>query len=126
MKALPALLAACCFFVYGESFSPADVAILGDIDYGARSAELECAAKPQYCALVFNGTSGDRVEVTVTGTPAQTTVAIADGSLKELARGTGSATVTLPKVAEDLATYYILFRDPAGKPGKFTVELKKK
>jgi hypothetical protein len=125
MKSIPVLLAACCFCLSAETFSAADVAILGDIDYGGRSAELECSGKPQYCALVFNGTSGDRVEVTVTGGSGQPFVALADGSLKELTRGSGTAAVTLPKVNDDLATYYIVFRDSAGKPGKFTVELKK-
>jgi hypothetical protein len=126
MKLIPALFAACCLLLYAENFSPADVAILGDIDYGAKSAELDCAGKPPYCALVFNGNSGDQVEVTVTGSSPEPLVALADGSLKELSRGTRQASVTLPKVAEDLATYYILFRDPAGKAGRFTVELKKK
>jgi hypothetical protein len=121
---LPALIA-CAFFLQADSFAPSDVAILGDIDYGKKSADLECAAKPPFCALVFNGKSGDKVEVTVTGGGGKPFVALADGALKELARGAGSASATLPEVADGLATYYIVFQDAGGKPGRFTVELRK-
>ncbi|HYO83838.1 MAG TPA: hypothetical protein VES20_20715 [Bryobacteraceae bacterium] len=126
MRLSLALLAACAFGLAAESFPPAEVAILGDIDYAQKSAEMECSGKPQYCALVFNGKSGDVVEVTVSGGERKPFVAFADGSLKELARGSGVASFTLPEVAEGLATYYIIFRDPENKPGRFTIELKKK
>jgi hypothetical protein len=119
------LLIACALWLQADSFQPSDVAILGDIDYSQKSAELECAAKPPFCALVFNGRSGDKVEVTVTGGAGKPFVALADGTLQELARGTGSASATLPRVADDLATYYIVFQDPDGKPGRFTVQLRK-
>lgn len=125
MKLFLTLLAA-AICLHAENFPPAEVAILGDIDYGGKSTELECTGKTRYCALVFNGQSGDAVAITVSGGAGKAFVAIADGGLKELAHGTGSAAATLPKVADDLATYYIVFRDPEGKPGRFTVELKKK
>ena len=67
MRLSLALLATAAFGIAAESFPPADVAILGDIDYGKKSADLECSGKPRYCALVFNGKSGDVVEVTVSG-----------------------------------------------------------
>src|SRR5688572_8193913 len=126
MRLSLALLASYAFGIAAETFPPAEVAILGDIEYAQKSAELECSGNPKYCALVFNGNSGDRVEVTVTGGQQKPSVAIADGSLKELARGLGVASVTLPEVADGLATYYIIFRDPESKRGRFTVELKKK
>jgi hypothetical protein len=119
-------LLGCSICLSAGNFAPADVAILGDIDYGGKSRELSCEAKPPYCALLFNGTTGDRVEATVSGGDGKAFVAIADGSLKELVRGSGSVTATLPDVQDGLATYYILFRDPQGKAGRFTVELKKK
>ena len=126
MRLSLALLAACAFGIPAESFPPAEVTILGDIDYGQKSIELECGGKPQYCALVFNGQSGDDVEATVSGGQRKPFVALADGGLKELARGSGIAVFTLPDVAEGLATYYIIFRDPENRPGRFTVQLKKK
>jgi hypothetical protein len=107
-----------------ESFSPAEVKILGDIDYGQTSAPLECGAKPSYCALVFNGRNGDQVDVTVKG-DRRALVSLADGSLKELIRGTDHVTYTLSHAEGELVTYYIVFRDVEGKAGRFTVELKK-
>jgi len=107
-----------------ERFSPADVKILGDIDYGQTSATLECGETPKYCALVFNAMSGDRVEAQVKG-DGKVLVSIADGGLMELARSTGTATVTLPSAGPDPMTFYVVFRDSEGKAGKFTVVLKK-
>ena len=126
MRLSLALLACLAIGIAAESFSPADVAILGDIDYGSKSTELECSGKSRYCALVFNGKSGDVVEVTVSGGERKPFVALADGSLKELARGSGVAGFTLPEVADGLATYYIVFRDTESKPARFTVQLRKK
>src|SRR5688572_29992458 len=76
-----AVLISTCALLLAESFPPAEVAILGDIDYGGKSAALACpvVAKQKYCALVFNGASGDRVEVAVTGGDGKPFVAIADG-----------------------------------------------
>ncbi len=113
-----------------ESFSPADVEVLGDLDYGQTSKPLTCSGKQQkHCALLFNGLSGDRVEVTAQSGGSAPFVAIADGRLQELAHGTGKVTATLPEVNDKLATYYIVFRDsmanPDGKPGTFTIALGK-
>ena len=46
MKLSLGLLAACTICLGAKSFSPADVAILGDIELGEKSAELDCGAKP--------------------------------------------------------------------------------
>ena len=86
MKRCAALLAF-SFCLCAESFSPTDVAILGDIEYGGKSPELACEAKPPYCALVFNGTTGDRVEATVAGGDDKPFVAIADGSQQFVVAG---------------------------------------
>jgi hypothetical protein len=123
----PALvLLAAGFLLLAKTFPFAEVAILGDIDYGKKSEGLACPMQTQkYCALLFNGTSGDEVEVTVTGGEGKAFVAIADGALNELATGAGKATMKLPAVAEDVATYYIVFHGDQQKAGKFTVELRK-
>ena len=121
----PALLLTCVLMLAAESFPPAEVEIL-DIDYGQTSDPLVCSAKQKYCSIVFNGMSGDRVQVQGRGDGADKPfVAVADGSLKELAHGPGDVTATLPEVTDKLATYYIVFCDPSGKPGKFTIQLKK-
>ncbi|HYP13461.1 MAG TPA: hypothetical protein VEQ63_06030 [Bryobacteraceae bacterium] len=114
-----------CVLLMAESFSAGDVAILGDLDYEHTSEALECPAKQKFCSLLFNGLSGDRVQVVVRGGEDKPFVALADGSLTELARGSGEVSATLPEVADRLATYYIVFRDVNGKPGRFTVQLKK-
>jgi hypothetical protein len=110
----------------GKTFPFAEVAILGDIDYGKKSDALACPVQSQkFCALLFNGASGDEIEVTVTGGEGKAFVAIADGALNELASGAGNATMKLPAVADDLATYYIVFQGAGEKAGRFRVELRK-
>ena len=107
-----------------EQFSPADVTILGDIDYGQTSPVLDCPGGEKYCALVFNAAGGDKVELTVTGGAGKALVAVADGTLKELARGNSKLVASLPATSEPV-TYYVIFRGEAGKPGKFNVGLRK-
>jgi hypothetical protein len=120
------VLLAAGVLLFAKTFPFAEVAILGDIDYGKKSDALACPVQSQkFCALLFNGASGDEVEVTVTGGEGKAFVAIADGALNELASGSGSATMKLPAVADGLATYYIVFQGAGEKAGRFTVDLKK-
>ena len=120
------VLLAASILLFAKTYPFAEVAILGDMDYGKKSDALACPVQSQkFCALLFNGKSGDEVEVTVTGGEGKAFVAIADGALNELASGVGKATLKLPAVAEDLATYYIVFHGDQHKAGQFTVELRK-
>jgi hypothetical protein len=107
-----------------ERFAPNEVRILGDIDYGQTSPALDCPGQPGYCALVFNAGGGDRVQASIKGGGENAFVAFADGTLAELARGSGELSVTLPR-SEDPLTYYVLFRSSDGKPATLAVELKK-
>lgn len=120
--ALFLVVAACAF---SQSFSPDDVKIAGDLKYGDTSAPVEYSATPKYYALVFNGNSGDRIEVSVTAEGHRAEVAIADPTLKQLASGTTNVTTVLPDRGPDLDTYYIVFRDSEAKPASFVVQLKK-
>jgi len=108
-----------------ESFSPADVKIMGDLDYGQTSKAVECSSASRYYAFVFNGKGGERVDVVVKSDDRQAFVAIADPSLNQLASGTGHVTVTLPNRGPDPEAYYIVFRDSESKNARFTVVLKK-
>jgi len=121
-SALFLVVAACAF---SQSFSPADVKIAGDLKYGDTSAPVEYSTTPKYYALVFNGNSGDRIEVSVTAEGHRAEVAIADPTLKQLATGTTNVTTVLPDRGPDMDTYYIVFRDAEAKPANFVVQLKK-
>ena len=110
--------------LFADSFPPADVKIVGDLSYGETRDAVECTHESRYCAFVFNGKGGERVDVVVKST-GQAFVAIGDPSLNELARGTGHLTLTLPNRGPDAEGYYIVFRDGENKDGRFTVELKK-
>lgn len=107
------------------TFRPADVTIVGDIEYGQTSDPVECSNTPRYRALVFNGNGGDRIEVTVKGRDQKAYVALADGTLTELASGVTHLAFTLPNNGPDAQAYYIVIRDDQDKPARFTVELKK-
>jgi len=113
------------FCLYGESFKPDDVKVVGDLNYGETSALVQCAPSHAYCAFVFNGHGDDRVEVTVKADQGTALVAIADGSLSQLASGTTRLVFTLPNRGPDAEAYYIVFRDNAKKAGRFAVGLKK-
>lgn len=124
--ALPCTLllgATLCFCA--ETYQPADVKIVGDLDYGQTSDPVEYTATPRYRAFVFNGKSRDQIEVTVKSEGRKAFVAIADGSMQELVNGTAHLSFTLPDRGPDPEAYYIIFRDSENKPGNFTVELKK-
>ena len=80
--------------------------------------------EPKYCALVFNASGGDKVQVTVTGGTGKAYIALADGTLKELSSGSDKLVFALP-ASQEPVTYYAIFRDQGGKAGKFTVDLRK-
>jgi hypothetical protein len=117
------LWATLCFCA--ETYQPAEVKIVGDLEYGQTSNPVEYTDTPRYRAFVFNGNSRDRIEVTVKSKDRKAFVAIADGSMKELVNGTTHVTLTLPDKGPDPEAYYIIFRDSDNKAGNFTVELKK-
>ncbi len=125
MQRIAALLLVFSIGLLAESLKPSDVKIAGDIDYGQTSPAIDYTNDPAYRALVFNGNSGDQIQVTVKDNGHKAWVAIADGSLKELATGTTELTFTLPNAGPDLQAYYIVFRDSGNQRAAFTVELKK-
>ena len=122
MRTLLLLISGVCFAA--GQFSPADIVILGDIDYGQTSPELDCPAAPKYCALVFNAHGGDKVQATVSGGSGKSLIAFADGALNELSRGSGKLVFTLP-ASQEPVTFYAIFRDEAEKAGKLKLELMK-
>lgn len=122
---LLAFLIGACVCFGGDTFQPAEVKIVGDLDYGQTSDPIEYTDTPRYRAFVFNGNSRDKIDVTVKSDDRKAFVAIADGSMKELINGTNHVTLTLPDKGPDPEAYYIIFRDSEGQAAHFTVELKK-
>lgn len=125
MRRVFPILFATIALLAGQNFKVDDVKVVGDLEYGHTSAPVECSATPSYCAFVFNGQGGDRVEVDIRNGEGKAFVAIADGALAQLTSGTNRAVVSLPSRGPDSETYYIVFRDLESKPGRFIVELKK-
>lgn len=119
------LICSCGFPLGAEQFSPDSVKILGDIEYGQTSQPLDCPDTPRYCALLFNGHTGDKLDVMVKSAKGKAFVALADGTLTEITRGFNHLVFTLHDASPDLITYYIVFGDSEGKAAQFTVGLKK-
>ncbi len=116
---------AAALLLQAESFKPDDVKILGDLEYGQSSEPVECSGTPRYSAYLFPASAGDRVEVMVTGSGHKAFVAIADGSLNQLASGTTRLEFLIPNHGPDAEAYYVIFRNTEDKPAQFTVQLKK-
>ena len=111
--------------LFAESFQPADVKVLGALKYGQTSQPVTYSGEPQYVAFVFNGHGDDQIEVTVKSADRKALVAIADGSLNQLASDTTHLVFSLPNHGPDPEAFYIVFRDSDNKQARFTVELKK-
>jgi hypothetical protein len=107
------------------SYPPDDVKIVGVLNYGQRSAPVECADAPQYRAFLFAGQGNDQVDVRVTGASPDAFVALTDQSLKVVATGTGHLSVSLPNHGPDAEMYYVVFKDRANRPARLSVQVNK-
>ncbi len=122
---MSAICFAAALLLLGESFKPDDVKILGDLEYGQSSEPVEYSGAPRYSAFIFTAKAGDRIEAIVKDSQRKAFVAIADGSLNQLASGTTRLQFRIPNHGPDAEAYYIIFRDTEDKPARFTVELKR-
>ena len=107
------------------TYAPADVKILGDLDYGQTSDSIEWSASPHFRAFVFSGYGGEKIEATVTGTDRKAFVAITDSTLVQLASGATHLSVRLPDRGPDIEVFYIVFRTIDNTPARFTVHVTK-
>jgi hypothetical protein len=106
------------------SFKPADVKILGDLDYGQTSGVVNYATTSRYRAFFFSGYGNERVEITTAG--ARSWVALADSSLNLVASSNGARlSVALPYHGPDLEVWYIVFREAEVVPAGLRVQVKK-
>jgi hypothetical protein len=106
-------------------YDPADVKVLGDLDYGQTSESVDYSSKPPFRAFVFSAFGGERVEVTVKGDDRKAFVALTDSTLNQLMSGSTNLSLSLPYRGPYIEVWYILFRDFDSKPGRFTVQVKK-
>lgn len=105
-----------------QSYSPAQVRVLGDVEYGQSKTAARYAAGPRYRAFVFSGYGGDKVEIALKGSVANMPVVLADSTLNQIAAGTSHLSVSLPYRGPDIEVWYVLTEN---KPAQFTVQVKK-
>jgi hypothetical protein len=89
-------------------YQPADVKVLGVVDYGHTQSAVNSLASPRYRAFVFSGYGRDRVEITLKGQPGAAFI-VTDSTLNAIGRGVTQATVSLPYRGPDIEVYYIVF-----------------
>lgn len=104
------------------SYSPKQVRVLGDMEYGERKLATSYSAGPRYRAFVFSGYGGDQVEIMVTGASGPVRLALADSTLNQVATGTSALCVSLPNHGPDVELWYII-TDNA--PTRLTFQVKK-
>jgi hypothetical protein len=105
-----------------QSYSPAQVRVLGDVEYGQSKTAARYAAGPRYRAFVFSGYGGDKVEITLKGSAAKMPIVLADSTLNQIAAGTSQLSVSLPNRGADIEVWYVLTDNT---PAQFTVQVRK-
>src|SRR5712692_5975272 len=78
------------------SYSPANIKILGALNYGTTSSPVIYSARQRYLAFVFTGYGGDIVDITVKGVDGKAFVAVADSSLNRITSGDTHLSLGLP------------------------------
>lgn len=104
-----------------RSYSPAQVHVLGDVEYGQSKTAAHYSAGPRYRAFVFSGYGGDQVEITLKGAE-KIPVILADSTLNRIAAGSSHISIALPYRGPDIEVWYVLTEN---KPAQFTVQVKK-
>jgi len=111
-------------FRSGSGYFAGDVKVLGILDYGRRSNGLDCSAKQRYCAFVFSGYGGDRVEIALQGENPRASFAVTDSTLIPIGTGSSRVTVALPYRGPDIEVYYIIF-PTSNRTAHLTAQVKK-
>lgn len=105
-----------------HTFSPAQVRVLGDVEYGHSKTAASYASGPKYRAFVFSGYGGDRVEITLKAGAQKMPIVLADSTLNQIAAGSSRLSVSLPYRGPDVEVWYVL---TPNTPTRLTVEVKK-
>lgn len=107
------------------TYSPANIKILGALNYGTTSSPVRYSARQRYLAFVFTGYGGDIVDITVKGVDGKAFVALADSSLNRITSGDTHLNLGLPYKGPDIEVWYLIFRETDYKTADFTVQVKK-
>lgn len=105
-------------------YQPADVKVLGVLDYGHSQYAVDRTSGPRYRAFIFSGYGRDRVEITLRGATPGTPFILTDSTLNAIGGGSSQATVSLPYRGPDIEVYYIVF-PASGRPAHVSVQVKK-
>ena len=108
-----------------STYSPRQVKIIGNLDFGQASTPVEYSNNPPYRAFVFSAFGGETVQIKVDGDSDKPFVALADSCLMELVKGTNDLTLSLPKRGPYIEVWYIGFRDSDSRPAHFTARVNK-
>jgi|SRR5579862_4106209 len=108
-----------------SQYSPREVKIIGNLDFGQASTTVEYSNQPRYRAFVFSAFGGETVQIKVDGDSDKPFVALTDSCLTELVKGTNDLTLSLPKRGPYIEVWYIVFRDSDSRPAHFTVRVNK-
>ncbi len=114
-------VASCCF---AETFPPAEIKVLGSIDYGQTSAPVRYSGSPKYRAFGFNAKPGDQLEIWVHARRGTPKAFLTDSSFQSIAGGKPHFSTLIPRESQP-ATYYVVFYGSNYKPGDFTIELQR-
>lgn len=107
------------------SYSPTDVRVLGDLEFGRSSGAVSYSTRPQYRAFVFSAYGGETVRISVKGAGRKAFVALTDSTMTQLASGAETVSLSLPYRGPYIECWYIIFRDYQNRPARFTVHVEK-
>lgn len=93
--------------VSSVNYSPAQVKVLGAVEYGQTRTAASYVPGPRYRAFVFSGYGGDQVEIVFKG-PARMPLVLADSTLNQVATGVSRICVALPNKGPDIEVWYVL------------------
>ena len=105
-----------------QAISPAQVKVLGAVDYGQNKTTISYASGPKYRAFVFSGYGGDKVQITVKGRTGRVPFIVTDSTLNRIADGFSQTSLSLPNHGPDIEVWYVLTEN---KPAPFTIQVNK-
>jgi hypothetical protein len=97
--------------------------MLGPIEYGQASREIQVDASTKYQAFAFNGKGGDQIEVTIQAKQGEVKAYLTNARFESMAGGDAHFSASIP-VGSKPSTYYII-TTAGGKPARFKVELER-